>query len=267
MYPVSSKPLFLLAPMYEVTDTVFRQIISDCAPPDVFFTEFVNVDGLQSRGRPTLMKYLRFTEQEKPLIAQIWGSEPANFYTTAQQLVAMGFAGIDINMGCPVKQVVKKGCCSGLIEYRDRAIEIIKATKEGAAGKLPVSVKTRLGFREVDFTWHELLLRQGLAMLTVHGRTAKQMSVPPADWEAINTVREIRDRVAPETICIGNGDVRNRRHGLELAERYKLDGVMIGRGIFQDPYAFADKSPWELFSREDRIALFKKHVELFADTW
>lgn len=267
MYPVSKRPLFLLAPMFEVTDSVFRQIVADCAAPDMFFTEFVNVDGLQSKGRPALMKYLRHTDRETPLIAQIWGSDPENFYKTAKELVNLGFAGIDLNMGCPVKGVVRKGCCSGLIEHRDQALEIIKATQEGAAGKLPISVKTRLGFREIDFSWHELLLRQKLSMLTIHGRTAKQMSIPPPNWEAINTIREMRDRIAPGTLFIGNGDIENHQHGLELIERYNLDGVMIGRGIFHDPYAFADDSPWQLLSKNDRIELYKKHVRLFAETW
>jgi nifR3 family TIM-barrel protein len=267
MYPVQKKPLFILAPMFEVTDTVFRQIVVDCAAPDIFFTEFVNVDGLQSKGRSALMKYLRFSDTEKPLVAQVWGTNPDNFYKTAKEAVAMGFAGVDINMGCPVKNVVKKGCCSGLIENRDHALEIIRATNEGAAGKIPVSVKTRLGFREVDFSWHELLLRQNLSMLTVHGRTAKQMSTPPADWEAIKTVREIRDRVAPETLLIGNGDIESHQQGLELANRHGLDGVMVGRGIFHDPFIFADESPWESMPKADRIALYKKHVQLFAKTW
>lgn len=267
MYPVRSRPLFILAPMFEVTDTVFRQVIADCAPPDMFFTEFVNVDGLQSHGRSALMKYLRFTDKETPLIAQVWGDDPKNFHTTAKELVDMGFAGVDINMGCPQRQIVKRGCCSGLMEHRDHAVEIVQATKEGVAGKIPVSVKTRLGLREIDFSWHELLLQQDISMLTVHGRTTRQMSVPPANWEAIGSVREIRDRIAPKTLLLGNGDVQNRTHGIELAERYRLDGVMVGRGIFHDPFLFARESPWESLSKEARVELYKKHVKLFANTW
>src|SRR5580704_18824568 len=137
MYPVRNKPLFILAPMFEVTDTVFRQVVADCAAPDMYFTEFVNVDGLQSAGRSKLMKYLRFSDKETPLIAQIWGTDPEKFYKTARELTTMGFAGIDINMGCPVKHIVKKGHCSGLIEHREQALEIIKATQDGADGKLP----------------------------------------------------------------------------------------------------------------------------------
>src|SRR5215831_14703029 len=162
------KPFFVLAPMDDVTDTVFRQIVADCARPDIFFTEFVNVDGLQSAGRPHLLHRLQFTPKETPLIAQIWGKNPENFFKTAQQLANGTFAhelglpegvnyqGIDINMGCPDKTVVKNGTCSALINNRDLAQEIIQATQEGAAGHLPVSVKTRLGFNTIDLSWHEL---------------------------------------------------------------------------------------------------------------
>lgn len=261
------KPFFVLAPMDDVTDTVFRRIIGDCAAPDLYFTEFVNVDGLQSPGRARLMKKIQFTPGEQPLVAQIWGKTPENYYKTAKELVEMGFSGIDINMGCPDKTIIKNGCCSALIENRPLALEIIKATQEGAGGKVPVSVKTRLGFKHVDLTWHELLLQQNLAMLTVHGRTQKQMSAVPADWELIGKVREMRDAIAPDTLFVGNGDVLSRQQGEELAQVHKLDGIMIGRGVFQDPYIFAEQSPWLEKTKAERIELFRKHVQLFADTW
>lgn len=260
------KPFFVLAPMDDVTDTVFRQVIADCAAPDLFFTEFVNVDGLQSPGRPHLLKKLRF-ETEGPLIAQIWGKDPEKYYKTAQELVEMGFDGIDINMGCPAKPVIKNGCCSALIENRPLALEIIKATQEGAAGKIPVSVKTRLGFRQVDLTWHELLLQQNLDMLTLHGRTQREMSAVPAHWDLIGEVRKMRDAIAPSTIFVGNGDVESREQGLALAKEHKLDGIMIGRGVFHDPFIFAEQSPWMDYTREQRIDLYTKHVKLFAETW
>ena len=261
------KPFFVLAPMDDVTDTVFRQVVAACAPPDLYFTEFVNVDGLQSPGRPNLLKKIQFTGDEQPIIAQLWGKNPENYFKTAQELVEMGFAGIDINMGCPAKAEVKNGCCSALINNRPLALEIIKATQEGAAGRIPVSVKTRLGFNEIDLSWHELLLQQNLSMLTVHGRTRKEMSLVPAHWDVIGQVRELRDKLAPQTLLVGNGDVRDRAHGLELAERYKLDGVMIGRGIFKDPFVFAGQSPWPTYTKEQRLALYTKQVTLFAETW
>jgi tRNA-dihydrouridine synthase len=150
---------------------------------------------------------------------------------------------------------------------RPLAHDIITAVQDGAAGKLPVSVKTRLGYGSVDLTWHEFLLGHNLDMLTIHGRTRAQMSKVPANWELIGEIRGLRDKLAPQTLIVGNGDVMNRRQGIKLAEKYQLDGIMIGRGIFQDPYAFAENSPWESIGETERIAQYKKHVELFQRTW
>jgi len=265
--------------MDDVTDTVFRQMVSECAPPDVYFTEFVNVDGLQSPGRPQLLKKLRFTAHDQPLIAHIWGKTPAHFLKTAQEIAdgtlareagapeGANFAGIDLNMGCPVKAVVHNGCCSALINNRELAVEIIKATQKGAAGRLPVSVKTRLGWSSVDLTWPELLLQQNLSMLTIHGRTRAQMSAVPADWDKIGEIRALRDKIAPQTPVVGNGDVISREHGMALAAKYQLDGIMIGRGIFADPFAFAEHSLWPGYTKQQRLELYAKHVKLFIKTW
>lgn len=273
------KPFFVLAPMDDVTDTVFRRIVGGCAPPDMYFTEFTNADGLQSPGRPKLLKKLRFTAGEQPLVAQIWGKVPDNFYKTAQQIAdgtlarelglpeGVNFAGIDLNMGCPQKTEVKNGTCCALMNDRPLAGQIIEATQKGLDGRLPLSVKTRLGFNQVDMTWIEFLLSKNLSALTVHGRTRSQMSKVPADWELIGQVRELRDRLAPDTFIIGNGDVRDRVHGLELAQKYQLDGIMIGRGIFYDPFVFAEESPWENYNAQQRLALYKEHVQLFIETW
>lgn len=275
------RPFFVLAPMDDVTDTVFRQVVATCAAPDMFFTEFVNVDGLMSVGRPNLLKKLRFVESEGKVIAQLWGLKPENFRAVAEQIAdgslarelslpdCINFAGIDLNMGCPAKSEVRNGACAALIR-RDSwplAGEIIRATQEGAAGRLPVSVKTRVGFSAVDMEWFDFLLGFDLAMLTVHGRTRKQMSKVPADWELIGQVREKRDLAGVQTLIVGNGDVESRSHGLELAEKYRLDGVMIGRGIFHDPFVFAEHSPWETYTKEQRIELYHAHVQLFAETW
>jgi tRNA-dihydrouridine synthase len=272
------RPFFVLAPMDDVTDTVFRQIVNDCAPPDLMFTEFVNVDGLQSPGRSRLLKKLQFVSSETRLVAQLWGLKPENFRKTAEQIADGTFArefglpadarfvGIDLNMGCPAKSEVKAGACSALINNRPLALEIIKATQEGA-GAIPVSVKTRLGFNEIDFSWHELLLQQNLSMLTVHARTRKEMSKVPAHWQDINPIRELRDKLAPQTLLVGNGDVESRQEGEALAKQYGLDGVMIGRGVFHDPFVFAEKSPWIAWTKAQRVALYAKHVTLFKQTW
>jgi tRNA-dihydrouridine synthase len=279
VYETLPRPFFVLAPMDDVTDTVFRRVIGKCAAPDLYFTEFVNVDGLQSPGRQKLLKKLRFTPDEQPLIAQIWGREPDNFYQTARELAdgtfarelglpaGINFAGVDLNMGCPEKTAVKNGTCSALINDRPKAEAIINATRDGLADRLPLSVKTRIGFSQIDMSWIEFLLTHKLAALSVHGRTRKEMSKVPAHWDRIGEARQLRDQLAPETLIIGNGDVRDRAHGLELIEKYQLDGVMIGRGVFHDPFAFAETSPWPAYTAEQRLHLYKKHVGLFAETW
>lgn len=278
------KPFFVLAPMDDVTDTVLRQIVAGLAPPDLFFTEFVNVDGLQSVGRSKLLPKVRFTPDDRPLIAQLWGKNPENFYKTAVQIAdgtfarelglpdGVNFAGIDLNMGCPAKAEVKNGTCSALMlpDNRGLAQEIITATREGmhsVTNSLLFSVKTRLGFNQIDYSWHEFLLQQKLNMLTIHGRTKKQMSKVPAEWDKIGEVRAIRDRVSPTTLIVGNGDVTSRQHGESLAQQYGLDGIMIGRGLFHDPFVFAKRSPWETYTRQQRIELYKQHVDLFGATW
>jgi tRNA-dihydrouridine synthase len=278
------RPFFVLAPMDDVTDTVFRQIIASTTPPDLFFTEFVNVDGLMSKGRERLLPKLRFTPKEQPLIAQVWGKDPQNFYEVAKQIAdgslalelglpeGVNFVGMDLNMGCPAKSEVQNGVCSALILPANRplALEIIHASREGlntSQTPPPLSVKTRLGYNEIDYSWHELLLKQKLNMLTIHGRTKKQMSKVPAEWDKINHIRELRDTLSPTTLIVGNGDVDTKQQGQELAQTYHLDGIMVGRGIFQDPYMFAEKSPWESLDRQQRLSLYRKHVELFAETW
>jgi len=273
-----AKPFFVLAPMDDVTDTVFRQVIQGTAAPDLFFTEFCNVDGLMSPGRPKLLKKLKFVPSETRLVAQLWGLKPENFKTVAQQIAdgslarEMGlpegcnFVGIDLNMGCPAKSEVQNGACAALINNRELAGEIIRATQVGA-GDMPVSVKTRLGFSAVDLSWHEFLLGFKLSMLTIHGRTKKEMSKVPAHWDLIGDVRKLRNQLAPDTLIIGNGDVLDRQHGEDLAKQHGLDGIMIGRGIFQDPYVFAAESPWHNIGKTERVKLYTKHVKLFADTW
>jgi len=281
MYRDLSKPFFVLAPMDDVTDTVFRQIVQSTAAPDLFFTEFVNVDGLMSVGRSKLLKKLRFAPSEKHLIAQLWGLKPENFRAVAEQIAdgtlaqelglpsGCNFVGVDLNMGCPAKSEVQNGACSALIklENRELAGQIIEATREALAGRLPLSVKTRIGFNELDMSWFEFLLSKDLDMLTVHGRTRKEMSKVPAHWDVIGEVRKLRDQLAPNTLVVGNGDVTSREQGEQLAKQYNLDGIMVGRGVFGDPYVFAKNSPWPNVPKNERIALYRRHVELFARTW
>ena len=260
--------MLLLAPMYDVTDTAFRQVVASCAPPDMFFTEFVNVDGLQSLGRQRLLHFLKKELSPVPVVAQIWGKHPSNYYSTAKDIVAAGFDGIDINFGCPDKTVVKNGCCTAMIQPQHRPLvaKIIQATKDGAGG-LPVSVKTRLGFDQPDFSWHRFLLQQDISMLTIHGRTKQQMSKVPACWQSIAQVRQIRDELKSTSKIIGNGDVVDRQDALAKQKRYQLDGVMIGRSIFHDPYLFADSSPWQQLEPRAKIELYLKHLRLYQTNY
>lgn len=252
--------------MEGATDTVFRQIISECAPPDVYFTEFTNTDGILSKGAEHVGQRLVFSKKEKPIIAQIWGTNPDSFFKASKLISKMGFDGIDINMGCPEKSIVKRGSCSGLIKTPELASEIIKATKKGA-GKLPVSVKTRLGFSSIQMEWIEFLLNQELDALTIHLRTRKEMSKVPAHYELLTEIVEMRNRIAPQTLLIANGDIENRLEGENLVKKYKVDGIMIGRGVFHDPYAFSKEKSLHRLSQKDKIKLLQKHLDLFEKTW
>ncbi|HCY0935948.1 TPA: tRNA-dihydrouridine synthase [Staphylococcus aureus] len=255
------RPFFILAPMEDVTDIVFRHVVSEAARPDVFFTEFTNTESFcHPEGIHSVRGRLTFSEDEQPMVAHIWGDKPEQFRETSIQLAKMGFKGIDLNMGCPVANVAKKGKGSGLILRPDVAAEIIQATK---AGGLPVSVKTRLGYYEIDEwkDWLRHVFEQDIANLSIHLRTRKEMSKVGAHWELIEAIKNLRDEIAPNTLLTINGDIPDRKTGLELAEKYGIDGVMIGRGIFHNPFAF-EKEPREHTSKE-LLDLLRLHLSLF----
>ncbi|CAC7846370.1 tRNA dihydrouridine synthase [Staphylococcus aureus] len=255
------RPFFILAPMEDVTDIVFRHVVSEAARPDVFFTEFTNTESFcHPEGIHSVRGRLTFSEDEQPMVAHIWGDKPEQFRETSIQLAKMGFKGIDLNMGCPVANVAKKGKGSGLILRPDVAAEIIQATK---AGGLPVSVKTRLGYYEIDEwkDWLKHVFEQDIANLSIHLRTRKEMSKVDAHWELIEAIKNLRDEITPNTLLTINGDIPDRKTGLELAEKYGIDGVMIGRGIFHNPFAF-EKEPREHTSKE-LLDLLRLHLSLF----
>lgn len=262
----SKSPFFVLAPMDDVTDTVFRQIVAKYAPADLMMTEFANADGYCSPGRHAIMNRLKYAPAEQPLIVQIWGINPQHYHDMAKDLVEMGFAGVDINMGCPIKDMIKKGACSAMMQNHELASEVIAATKEGVGGKIPVSVKTRIGFNMIETEdWIGFLLKQNLDALTVHGRTKKEMSKVPNHWDEIGKSVQLRNSISPHTVIVGNGDVLSREQGTQLAMEYGLDGVMIGRGIFQNLFVF-DLTQSD-HTIEEMLKILLEHIELYQKTW
>lgn len=254
------KPFFVLAPMEDVTDCVFRHVVAHASAPDVYFTEFTNSESYcHPNGIESVRGRLMFTEDEQPIVAHIWGDNPDNFRKMSIDLAEMGFKGIDLNMGCPVPNVAQRGKGSGLILRPDVAAELIEAAK---AGGIPVSVKTRLGFKEVDEwrDWLTHILKQDIANLSIHLRTRKEMSAVDAHWELIPEIKALRDEIAPNTLLTINGDILDRQMGLELVEKYGVDGVMIGRGIFKNPFAF-EKEPRE-HTTEELLGLLHLQLDL-----
>ncbi|OCS86994.1 tRNA dihydrouridine synthase [Caryophanon latum] len=254
------KPFFVLAPMEDVTDCVFRHVVAHAGAPDVYFTEFTNSESYcHPNGIESVRGRLMFTEDEQPIVAHIWGDNPDNFRKMSIDLADMGFKGIDLNMGCPVPNVAQRGKGSGLILRPDVAAELIEAAK---AGGIPVSVKTRLGFKEVDEwrDWLTHILKQDIANLSIHLRTRKEMSAVDAHWELIPEIKALRDEIAPNTMLTINGDILDRQMGLELVEKYGVDGVMIGRGIFKNPFAF-EKEPRE-HTTEELLGLLHLQLDL-----
>ncbi len=255
-----------MAPMADVTDSAFRQIVLSCGKPDIFYTEFVSADGLCSeKGKPKLMPHLKFKKNERPIVAQFFGANPENFYKCAKLAKKLGFDGIDTNMGCPSGKIVKHDSGAGLILNPELAKEIIRETKRGA-GNLPVSVKTRIGYNKIiTEEWVSHLIEAGPDAIIIHGRTSKEMSKVPNHWDEIGkAVQLCRKAGIP---IIGNGDIFSYAEGLKKAEQYGLDGIMVGRGIFSNSWFFnpsvnpADKTP------ADRIKLVKKHLALFTKLW
>lgn len=258
-YDKLPKPFLALAPMEGVTDIIFRQVVARAGRPDLFYTEFTNVDSYCSQaGRQDALKRLEFLPNEQPIVAQIWGTKPDNFYQTALGLKKLGYRAIDINMGCPDKVAIRTGGGAALIKTPDLANEIIVATKKAG---LPVSAKTRLGYSRVDEwqDWLSNLLSQDLPLLTIHLRTKKEMSKVVAHYEVVPKIIELRDQIAPQTKIMINGDVTDRNLAKKLAQQYQVDGIMIGRGVFANPFCFTNHQP----SQKELIDLLKLHLDLF----
>ena len=256
------KPFFVIAPMANVTDSVFRQMFAKYGKPDVTWTEFVSADGLNSAGQKRLLVDLVYSEKERPIVAQIFTGHPEEMRKAAKLVAKLGFDGLDINMGCPDKAVQKQGGGAALIKNPKVALAVLEAARAGAPS-IPISIKTRIGFNSIDLTWIELLLKQNLPVLTVHLRTRKEMSDAPAHWDLMSEIIKMRDRISPQTLIIGNGDVVSLVQAKEYAAKYGCDGVMIGRGIFGKPWFFISKEK----TREERLNILVEHTKLFEKTY
>ena len=250
-----------LAPMEGVTDIAFRQVIARAARPDIFFTEFTNVNSYSSeKGRPNALERLRFEPAEQPIVAQIWGKNPEMFKETVEAVKNLGFQAVDINMGCPERHVVATGGGSGLIRTPELAKDILEAAKEVEG--ITVSVKTRLGYTKTNEwkAWLTNLLEEHPATLTVHLRTKKEMSKVDAHYELIPEIVELRNQLSPDTKLIINGDIKSAAEAQKFVEQ-GVDGIMIGRGVFQNPFCF-EKTPKE-HTREELLDLMNYHLDLY----
>ena len=286
-------PLFVLAPMADVTDPAYRKVIASYKSADVMWTEFVSADGLyhtremkrmKDEENP-LMRDLLFTKDEHPIVAQIFSSKPEMIHYASKLAGELGFDGVDINMGCPDKAIEKQGCGAGMMKRPELLPSIMKAAREGVkdAGRpsMGVSIKTRIGYNkeEID-TWIRAVLMEKPDALTVHLRTRKEMSKVPAHWELMPRIVALRDEVSPETRMLGNGDVENLEDARQKVEASGADGIMLGRAIFGTPWLFTgrtDTSPKERLEALSELArefslmrpaksfhLLKKHVKAFV---
>jgi len=250
-----------LAPMEGVTDIAFRQVVAKAARPDIFFTEFTNVNSYSSeKGRPNALERLKYEPSEMPIVAQIWGKNPEMFKETVEAVRDLGFRAVDINMGCPDRHVVATGGGSGLIRTPELAKEIIRAAQ--SVPGITVSVKTRLGYTRPD-EWHDWLtniLEEHPAALTIHLRSKKEMSKVDAHYELIPEIVALKNELSPETKLIINGDIKTATDAQRFVE-LGADGIMIGRGVFQNPFCF-EREPKE-HSKEELLDLMRYHLDLY----
>ncbi len=254
--------------MEGITNVVFRKVVEISSRPGLVYTEFVNVDGFNSKGREDVSKRLRPCESSVPIIVQLWGLNPNNFKKTVEVIVKKYpvFKGIDINMGCSVKNVLSRGTGAGLIKDPSLAEDIINATKDGA-GDLPVSVKTRIGYKDINTEeWISFLLEQDLAVISVHGRTAKQGYSGKVYWDEIGKAVKLRDSLKKDTLIFGNGDIKSLDEAKEKVRQYNLDGILIGRAAWNNPWIFNGKSIEEIPFQEKREMLLK-HIQMYVDVY
>lgn len=299
------KPFFAMAPMADVTDVAFRALVAARGAPDVFWTEFVSADGLYAlttagknesaraarpiqlsfspapaRANP-LLRDLIFEANQHPIVAQIFSSKPEMIAYATRLVATQGFDGVDINMGCPDRAIERQGCGAAMIKNPKLAQEIIRAAQ--SASSLPVSVKTRVGYNKESLDeWLTALLEANPVAITLHLRTRKEMSLVPADWELMKKAVEIRNRINPGVLLIGNGDVQDLEDAREKIAESGCDGAMLGRAMFGNPWVFAGRKPedtplaeklaalvelahgFEKIQPPKHFAILKKHIKAFV---
>lgn len=272
------KPIIVLAPMADVTDAPFRSLFAKYGKPDVTWTEFVSADGLIMApndnfdetglsSKQKLLKDLEYSEAERPIVAQLFSGRPEMMKKAAELVASLGFDGIDINMGCPDRSVEKQKSGASLIKNPELAKSLVDAARQGAP-HLPISVKTRIGYNKIEEmeTWVSEILSTKPAVLTLHWRTRKEMSKVPAHWELAKKAVELRDKISPETILLGNGDVDSLEMANKLVQETGVDGVMVGRGIFGNPWFFNPKIIRDKdISLEERLRVLVEHTKLFCE--
>lgn len=267
------RPFYCLAPMSDVTDIAFRFMLAKYGKNRenknkvVFWTEFVAADGLCNKLAKTKLTHLLvYSERERPIVAQVFGANPENMKKACQYIASLGFDGIDINMGCPDKSVMAQGAGASLIKTPELARKIIQAAHAGieAAGRnIPVSVKTRVGVNKEDIdNWIVELLKEDIAALTIHLRTAKELSLVPANWDHLKKIKELIKKSGKEILLIGNGDVKNLKDADEKAAKYGCDGIMIGRGIFGNPWFFSGRANTDI-PTEEKLKVLIEHTQIF----
>jgi nifR3 family TIM-barrel protein len=261
------KPFFALAPLEDVTDAAFRRLIAKYGKPDVMFTEFTAADGLllaDERGKQKLLKKLLFSESERPIVAQLFTSVPEHMEKAAALVEEMGFDGLDINMGCPNRAIEKQGCGAAMIKNHPLAREIIQAAKRGAPN-LPISIKTRVGYKSDDELedWVRTLLGEDIATITIHARTRNDMSKVPARWKLVKRAVEIRDEMSVDTLILGNGDVKDVKDAKDKVKETGCDGVMLGRAIYGNPWLFSDRKDEP--TKNEKILALVEHLKLFDE--
>lgn len=257
-----------MAPMADVTDAAFRKIIAECGKPHVLWTEFVSADGLiraTPEGKRKLYKDLIYTEEERPIVAQLFTAHPEYMEQAARLIEEMGFDGIDINMGCPDTSIEKQGAGAAMIKNPENAQAVIRAAKKGAPS-LPVSVKTRIGYNSPSLeTWLPYILEEEPALVTVHARTRKEMSKVPANWEYVARAVEIRDERKSNALIFGNGDVPDIEAALIRVKETGADGVMLGRAIFGNPWLFNTTRQKKDVPPQEQLEVLKRHVRYFDE--